>query len=76
MRELPRFASPASGGAHDLVRQVAGRAQPAPHDGRVPSASVGERPVVVWYIGQGRLGVPQQHQLPARDVRHVRVAGS
>ena len=53
--KLPRLACPASGGTHNPVGQVAGSAQPAPHDRRVPQAARGQRPVMVGISGQADL---------------------
>ena len=69
--ELPRLTGTAGRGAQHLVGHMVGSAQPAPHDGRIPTATLPERPLMVRHVGPSRLSMPQQHKLPAYGFRHV-----
>ena len=70
LHKLPRLARPAGGRAQNLVRHVPGGTQPAPHDGRIPPPAAAQRPFAIRDIGPGRLGMPQQHQLPVHVSWH------
>ena len=58
--ELPGLAGPGRGGAEGQVEGDAGVGQPAPGDGGVLAAPVGERPLVIGHLGPVGFRVPEE----------------
>jgi len=62
--ELPCLTSPAGCRAQNLVGNAMRIPEPPPHSGSIPATSAGQRPIMIWHRGPGRLGMPDQHQPP------------
>ncbi len=65
LRELPRLAGTAGGGAQDTVGNATGLAEPASGGRGIPAATPGQRPVMIRdAAGPGGLGMSEQNKPP------------